>query len=79
MTAPTVWYVVVERLDMQDKPLPPYVLGPLNNDEVDRELNSDDGIVFCWLTIDAKNENYQAIDCLATDYVPKNGILIHPN
>lgn len=75
----TQWYVVVERLDMQDNPLPAYALGPLDEKTALQELDSDSGIAYCWLTIDAKNENYQAIECVMTQNIPDNAIIIHPN
>ncbi|GGO94115.1 hypothetical protein GCM10011584_34410 [Nocardioides phosphati] len=67
------WFVVVERSTLGTaEPLPPYVVGPYATEvEAQEEVESDSGIAFCLLTIDAKEERYNADDCYATDVPPR--------
>lgn len=74
-------YVVVERYDKDtNEPLPPYAYGPFGEKKCKKELESDSGVVFCLLTIDAKTEGYIADDCYMTtaDDLADGAIIINP-
>lgn len=62
------WYVVIERLDMNDQPLPAYAVGPYRTfvgATVDRD--SETSMTHALLTIDSKAEKYQAIECYVSE------------
>jgi hypothetical protein len=67
------WFVVVERSTLGTyDPLPPYVVGPYATEaEAQEEVESDSGIAFCLLTVDAKAERYNGDDCYWTDVPPR--------
>lgn len=52
------WWIIVERSTYGGDELPPYVVGPYAKRTGDKELQSDSGIIFCLLTVDAKKEGY---------------------
>jgi hypothetical protein len=73
------WFIVVTRftLDLKE-PLYPYVVGPYaTQGEAENEGNSDSGIIYSLLTIDAKAEGYIADDVYWTTNPPE-GIRITP-
>lgn len=71
-------FVVVERMDHDDNDLPPYAVGPFTEVDGKVELESDVGIVFCLLTIDAKAENYVAHDCYLAEGLHDGALQIFP-
>lgn len=80
MATKAPWYVVVDRADLDyTKRLRSYALGPFNSErKAEVEAEREDGTVFCWLTIDAKNEGYVADDCYRTQTPPKDSVFIIP-
>lgn len=75
-------YVVVGRYDQDtDKQLPSYAYGPFKKKRALKELDSDTGVVFSLLTIDAKSEGYIAEDCYTTteDDLEDDAIIINPS
>jgi hypothetical protein len=72
------WYVVVERSDLYTyEPMTPYVVGPYTEDEATEEIESDSGIAYCLLTIDAKAERYCADECYMTTMPPTGERIIY--
>jgi hypothetical protein len=75
------WFIVVDRFERtsssaQGKRLLPYVVGPLTEDERDREMSDEEAtITFCLLTEDAKKEAYIADDCYATQDPPEGKVI----
>lgn len=71
------WFVVVDRFErtttaQQGPRLLPYVVGPLTEAEKDIQMSDEEAtIIFCLLTIDAKQEGYVADDCYATQDPPE--------
>lgn len=73
------WWVVVVRWDMQDNDLPPYAVGPYASaEEAEAECDSESSKAYALLTIDAKNEKYQAVDCYWTQNLPADAICFSP-
>lgn len=70
------WFVVVDRLTMDYQHMPPYVVGPYSAQEASKELNSDCGLVYSLLTIDAKSERYIATECYMTPEPPEGERII---
>lgn len=73
------WYVVVERMTLDLDPMPPYVVGPYPSEAIaEREGQSDENLVYCLLTIDAKREGYIADDVWWTTEPPEGDRIIPP-
>ena len=74
-----VWFVVVERENLQNEEIQPYVVGPYSTEsDAKTAANSEINVVHCLLTIDAKNESYIAEDCFWTQEPPLDGSFIIP-
>jgi len=62
---------------MQDNEMPPYAVGPYRYEvDAEAEAESESSQTYGLLTIDAKNEKYQAVDCYWTQELPKDAITI---
>lgn len=73
------WFVVVERWNMQQLEIPSYVVGPYSTEsDAETAADSEIGVVYSLLTIDAKNEGYVATECFWTQEPPANGSFIIP-
>lgn len=77
MASTKVWWIVVERSTYEGEELKPYVVGPYTKLQGHRELQSDSGIIFCLLTIDAKAEHYVCDgDVFVTKDPPKGDVIL---
>jgi hypothetical protein len=76
MNTRDAWYVVVERQTYDSKRLLPYVVGPFDEATAEAELQSDEGLIFCLLTVDAKSEGYVADECYRTNTPPEGERII---